>query len=975
MDSSANTASDPALSPLLQALSALYAGNSDAQTKGQAGQYLEQFQKSPEAWTLTHTILSSPTQPMEAKVFAAQTLRSKIIYDMHQLAEENKLELRNSIVTLLVSYKAGPKLIVTQLCLALANLAIQLTEWKNAIEEVITACGNDATSAPIVLEFLKVLPEEASDIRKIPLSGDELRERTMELLQNNANQVMNILIAYVEAAETPKSSYALIFECLNSWLREVPLVRIVNSPLLGLVFQALENDDLFDAATDCVCSMIRETRDVDESMDVIPTLYTKIMELRPKIAGSAEDPEAFRNYTRIFADAGEAWHMLAARNPAQFRPMVEAVAECAAYDEDLEVVQFTFYFWYLLKQMLVLDRYETARRELKDIYLSLVDVIISHLKYPYEEHGGDLFGNDKEQEEKFRSFRHEMGDVLKDCCAVVGPSFALRKAYVKVNDCIQAQKSGQNVPWQDIEAPIFSMRAMAREVDLDETHVMPEIMDLLVQLPKHPKVQFAVILVLGRYTEWTAKHPKYLDMQLPYITGAFQDGDADIAGAAAQSMMHFCRDCGQHLAPYIDQLHSFYEQVAPRIHLDSLYDLTDGVAHLVAAQPIDKIYEHLKSFCMPIVQRLYARTSQTIDEDNCRKAADELELLDTFARLVHPSVERGTANPCMQFWIEIWPLINTLLDTMGSSTFVSERICKFMRTLMQSYRNDFYPLLPAVAERLVDSFEKHHYGCYLWASGICVREYGNEYSDQSTQEAVWNFALRQSISMFKYMSTINIADIPDAVEDLFRLLANLMTNYPYRFLQSELCKPSIDAALAIFAIENKEPIFTAIDLLHDIFSYGFKTPPRSHILFNEPGDQFYEANEVPPEIQALVKQMIYTEGAVFTQRIFSGLLYTFPRDCVSDGVSVLLVVLRLAGLPSSVQWVDATLNMLPAGSITPQERAKYLQDIENAIQSDDMNKLRSQSMDLIGWYTRRNITPRSAVRRIGDIRDMKFSYQ
>lgn len=690
---------------------------------------------------------------------------------MHQLPQQNKLELRNSLVALLISYKTGPKLIVTQLCLALANLAIQLTDWKNAIAEVVTSCGNDASSAPIVLEFLKVLPEEASDIKKIPLSGDELRDRTMEILQNNSNEVMNILIAYVESADTPKSSHALIFECLNSWLREVPLARIVGSPLLGLVFQALSNDDLFDAATDCVCSMIRETRDVDESMDVIPTLYTKIMELRPKIASCAEDPEAFRNYTRIFADAGEAWHMLVARSPTEFRPLVEAVAECAAYDNDLEVVQFTFYFWYLLKQMLVLDRYESARRELKEIYLSLVDVIIGHLKYPYEEHGGDLFGNDKEQEEKFRSFRHEMGDVLKDCCAVVGASLALRKAYVRVNDCVQAQKSGQNVPWQDIEAPIFSLRAMAREVDLDESQVIPQIMDLLVQLPKHQKIQFAVILVLGRYTEWTAKHPQYLEMQLPYITNAFQDGDADIAGAAAQSMMHFCRDCGQHLAQFIDQLHSFYEQVAPRIHLESLYDLTDGVAHLVAAQPIEKVYDSLKSFCMPIVQRLYVRTSEQIDEANCRKAADELELLDTFARLVHPSIEQGAVNPCMQFWIEIWPLIESLLATMGSSTFVSERVCKFMRTLMQSYRNDFYPLLPAVAEKLVESFEKYHYGCYLWASGICVREYGNEYSDKNTQESVWNFAFRQSISMFKYMSTINIADIPDGkyYEVVFRI--------------------------------------------------------------------------------------------------------------------------------------------------------------------------------------------------------------
>ncbi|KAK9355678.1 armadillo-type protein [Lipomyces doorenjongii] len=969
----ASAIDDRTLSPILQALNALYTG-SNRQTKEQAGQFLEQFQKSQEAWTISHTILSSPSLPIESKLFAAQTLRSKVIYDLHQLPADGQLQLRSSLITLLGTYTAGPKIILTQLCLALANLAIQLVQWKSALEDVIRACGNDAASAPIVLEFLKVLPEEASDVKKIPLSEDELKERTRELLENNAMQVLNILVAYVSSANTPQSSHALIFECLNSWLREVPLETIVNSPLLNIVFQALSNDDLFDAATDCVCSMIRETRDLDDESDIVSTLYSKVIELRPRIAESKDDPDAFRNYTQIFADAGEVWHMVIARQPRQFKSLVEAVAECASYDEDLEVIQFTFYFWYLLKQMLVLDRYEDAKRELRDVFLGLVDILINHLHYPYEERNGDLFGNNKEQEEKFRAFRHEMGDVLKDCCAVVGASFALRKAYTKVNDCLQAQNMGENIPWQDIEAPIFSMRAMAREVDLDETHVLPDVLTLLIRLPDHKKIRFAVTLVLGRYTEWTAKHPEYLEAQLTYITNGFYVNDSDIAGAAAQSMMHFCRDCGQHLVNYIDQLHDFYEKIAPQIHVESLYDLTDGVAHLVAAQRLDKIYNSLKMFCAPVVARLYSRANAPVDEAGYRKIADEVELLDTFARLVHPHIEPGNPDPCMQFWSEVWPLIDLLLDNHGQSTYVSERCCKFIRTLMYSYRTSFFSLLGTVAEKLVVCFDKFHYGCYLWASGIAVREYGNEYSDQNIQSAVWEFAFRQSISTFKYMSTVNIADIPDVVEDLFRLLSNLITSYPYRFIPSELCKPSVDAARAIFTTENKEPIFTAMDLLHDIFSYGFSTPPVSNIMFNDAGEQYYDANAVPPEIQGIVRQIVLAEGEMLTRQVFSGLLYTFPRECVSDGTSVLLVLLKLAGLPNAVQWVNSTLAMLPAIAMTQQEKEKYLSAVDIAIQSDDMNRLRRQTMDFIGWYTRRNVTPRSEIRRIGDARDMRFTF-
>ena len=79
------------------------------------------------------------------------------------------------------------------------------------------------------------------------------------------------------------------------------------------------------------------------------------------------------------------------------------------------------------------------------------------------------------------------------------------------------------------------MRAMARQVSLDEEEVLPHIMGTLLNLPEHPKIKYAAILVLGRYTEWTARHPDYLLPQLNYITSSFAQADLDIHSAAAQA--------------------------------------------------------------------------------------------------------------------------------------------------------------------------------------------------------------------------------------------------------------------------------------------------------------------------------------------------------------------------------------------------------------------------------------------------------
>lgn len=66
-----------AFAPVLSALATM-SSNVDRAQKGQAHQYLEQFQKSSEAWTSTFAILQSPEATDEAKLFAATTLKGKV---------------------------------------------------------------------------------------------------------------------------------------------------------------------------------------------------------------------------------------------------------------------------------------------------------------------------------------------------------------------------------------------------------------------------------------------------------------------------------------------------------------------------------------------------------------------------------------------------------------------------------------------------------------------------------------------------------------------------------------------------------------------------------------------------------------------------------------------------------------------------------------------------------------------------------
>lgn len=78
--------------------------------------------------------------------------------------------LRDQVLALLKTYATGPRPIRTQLCVCLAHLAIQMKEWKDVVPVVVSTLGNEPDSHACILDFLRVLPEEVTEGRKINLT-------------------------------------------------------------------------------------------------------------------------------------------------------------------------------------------------------------------------------------------------------------------------------------------------------------------------------------------------------------------------------------------------------------------------------------------------------------------------------------------------------------------------------------------------------------------------------------------------------------------------------------------------------------------------------------------------------------------------------------------------------------------------------------------------------------------------------------
>ena len=575
--------------------------------------------------------------------------------------------------------------------------------------------------------------------------------------------------------------------------------EVINSALFDAIINGLSNAESFDSAVECLSAIFRETRDVDESLDSIQKIYPRIKALQRDIAKAfdEEDEETFRGLTRIFSEAGEAWVVLVARLPVQFRDLVQSVLECAARDKEKAAISLTFNFWYELKQLLTLEKYIEARVQFADLFSTLVDVMIGHLQFPKPESGNekDLFEGDREREEKFREFRHQMGDVLKDCCEVIGSTECLQKSY----DLIEAwvNTSGSQAPvgrvpdWQSLEAPLFSMRAMGRMVPPDENIMLPRLVPLITKIPDHEKVKFQAVMALGRYTEWTSRHPDTLESQLTFIMAAFDHQSKEVVQAAALSFQFFCVDCADLLKDYVEQLQSFYEAKLNRLPSQGQEEITEGVAAVLVKQPTDKIYNLLKLCCDPVIGRLKSMAQTANDEASKLAVAgklgfypfvfpplfcpvhsdsgaktpdiDHLQLVTIFVQIVQPHVPSTETNPAVEYCRDIFPILIKIAEHFSTFVPILERICRCWRYMVLSYRSALAPLLPQLTDILASGFAASRQGCFLWVSSSVVREFseGAENVDGATSSAVHQFSEQQTINFLRALNDLPPEELPD----------------------------------------------------------------------------------------------------------------------------------------------------------------------------------------------------------------------
>jgi transportin-3 len=154
------------------------------------------------------------------------------------------------------------------------------------------------------------------------------------------------------------------------------------------------------------------------------------------------------------------------------------------------------------------------------------------------------------------------------------------------------------------------------------------------------------------------------------------------------------------------------------------------------------------------------------------------------------------------------------------------------------------------------------------------------------------------------------------------------------YIGSNLAVPTFSAALSALTLQQTEPLIATLHYYRDLFGFAFEKPMVSG--FTSPEGEPYQT---PPEVMEAVKNLLISHGELLSQRILTGMMFTFPGDCFPDASGIMMTMFQL--LPHETgAWLQSTLQMLPAGSMKGGEAERLLKSIADKVQSGETRKIR-----------------------------------
>ncbi|TYJ25889.1 hypothetical protein E1A91_A07G079800v1 [Gossypium mustelinum] len=725
-----------------EALNALYHYPDDA-VRMQADRWLQDFQRTIDAWQVADNLLHDATSNPETLIFCSQTLRSKVQRDFEELPSEAFRQLRDSLNNLLKKFHKGPAIVRTQISIAVAALAVHVPaeDWGDGgiVNWLRDGMNAHPEYIPGFLELLTVLPEEAFNY-KIAARPERRRQFEKELT-SQMEIALNILTACLSISELKEQ----VLEAFASWLRlkhGIPGSVLATHPLVLTALSSLNCDILSEASVNVVSELIHYTASgssggVSVQMPLIQVIVPQVMSLQAQLRDSSKDDEDVKAIARLFADMGDSYVELIATGSNEAMMIVNALLEVASLPE-FDIASMTFNFWHNLQVILTKRNFdisfgdeasiETERNRrlqvFRQSYESLVSLVSSRVQYP-----DDYQNLSYEDLKEFKQTRYAVADVLTDAASVLGGDTTLQILYMKLVEAVSSCRNEQS-EWRPAEAALFCIRAISNYVSVVEANVMPQVMDLLSKLPHQPQLLQTVCLIVGAYSKWLDAAPSGFS-KLPLVIDILMRGmrtSEDSAAAAALAFRHICDDCRKKLCAYCKQLfHIYYTAVNGEGSFkgsaeDSLH-LVEALSMVITELPPEPAKDALEELCSSVVTPLQEVINQGPEVLEKKHARELTVYIDRFAYIFRYVNHPGAVADAVH---RLWPIFKAIFDLRAWDMRTMESLCRACKYAVRTSGRFMGITIGAMLEEIQGLYQQHHQPCFLYLSSEVIKIFGSD---------------------------------------------------------------------------------------------------------------------------------------------------------------------------------------------------------------------------------------------------------
>lgn len=320
-------------------------------------------------------------------------MRNKIQSSFHELPADAHESLRDSLITHIaqITDETEPT-IVTQLCLALADLMLLMSSWPNPIGELIEKLGPQPASIWPLIVILGLIPEEINS-RYLRL-GANRRQEVYTHLENHSHTVCELLTACMTNLPPTHKLTAKVIHCFTAWLgvHAVAIGDIANNSIVAHCFHLLNDADtdvkLHEVAADCLCTLLQFMEEmsgptVDQAqLDLEQQCYAGVMMLENayQMSVAHEDLERANNICRVFTVLSESFlqrivnDSIGDGKPHYALKSLDLVLNCVGH-YDYELTEITFNLWFRLSEEL----YQKNKDELLEMFQPYVQRLIGAL--------------------------------------------------------------------------------------------------------------------------------------------------------------------------------------------------------------------------------------------------------------------------------------------------------------------------------------------------------------------------------------------------------------------------------------------------------------------------------------------------------------------------------------------------------------------------------------------------------------------